>query len=137
MNSVFLDTSFAIALAVEQDAYHDPALRLAERVEEGRVPVTTTRPVVLEIGNYLATPARRPQTISYIEALRSEPAVTVVPLSDDLFRRGLALYRERQDKSWGLTDCISFVVMRTRDIREALTADGDFEQAGFRALLRE
>lgn len=45
--------------------------------------------------------------------------------------------RERPDKSWSLTDCISFVVMRDRDIRSALTADGDFEQAGFRALLRE
>ena len=56
---------------------------------------------------------------------------------EELFRRGFALYRERQDKSWGLTDCLSFVVMRERDIREALSADEDFEQAGFRALLRE
>lgn len=137
MDNVFLDTSFAIALAVEQDRYHDAALRLADRVENERVPVTTTRPVVLEIGNDLASPERRPRTISYVETLHREPAVTVVPLSDDLFRRGFALYRERPDKSWGLTDCLSFVVMRDRDVRAALTADTDFEQAGFRALLRE
>jgi len=40
------------------------------------------------------------------------------------------------DKEWGLTDCISFVAMRQRNLTEALTADSDFEQAGFKALLR-
>ncbi len=38
-------------------------------------------------------------------------------------------------KEWGLTDCISFVVMQKRSITEALTADDHFRQAGFRALL--
>ncbi len=37
----------------------------------------------------------------------------------------------------GLVDCISFVVMRERNIEAALTADEHFIQAGFRALLRE
>lgn len=136
MDSVFLDTSYVIALAVEGDTYHEKALQLADQIEEEGLPVITTRPVVLEIGNYLATPNRRPQTISYIETLRREPAVEVMPLSEELFERGFDLYRERSDKSWGLTDCISFVVMDERNMRDALTADGDFRQAGFNALLR-
>jgi predicted nucleic acid-binding protein len=37
--------------------------------------------------------------------------------------RGLALFAERQDKDWSLTDCISFVVMGEQGIAEALTAD--------------
>lgn len=36
-----------------------------------------------------------------------------------------------------MTDCISFVVMEEHGIRDALTADHHFTQAGFRALLRE
>jgi len=50
---------------------------------------------------------------------------------------GLELYARRPDKSWSLTDCISFVVMTDRGLTEALTGDHHFEQAGFRALLRE
>ena len=44
--------------------------------------------------------------------------------------------RQRQDKDWSLTDCISFIVMRDRRIVEALTGDHHFEQAGFVALLK-
>jgi predicted nucleic acid-binding protein len=135
MDSTFLDTSFAIALAVESDAHHSRALRLADRVDEERPSIVTTRAVLTEIGNYMATPQRRSYAASYIDALQRDPAVEIVPSSDDLFRRGLNLFRTRSDKAWGLTDCISFVVMRERGIWDALTADRDFEQAGFNALL--
>jgi len=46
------------------------------------------------------------------------------------------LFRSRQDKEWGLVDCLSFVVMQSLSITEALTADDHFNQAGFRALLK-
>ena len=49
--------------------------------------------------------------------------------------RGLELFGARPDKDWSLTDCISFAVMRERELTEALTADGNFTQAGFVALL--
>ena len=51
------------------------------------------------------------------------------------FKAGLELYGSRADKSWSLTDCISFSVMEARGIREALTGDQHFEQAGFVRLL--
>ncbi len=46
------------------------------------------------------------------------------------------LSRDRMDEEWGLTDCISFVVMRAWGLTEALTADKHFEQAGHVVLLR-
>ena len=46
------------------------------------------------------------------------------------------MFADRPDKQWSLTDCISFVVMEDRGMQDALSADRDFEEAGFRALLR-
>jgi predicted nucleic acid-binding protein len=40
----------------------------------------------------------------------------------------------RQDKQWGLVDCISFVVMREMNLTEALSFDQHFAQAGFKLL---
>jgi predicted nucleic acid-binding protein len=41
------------------------------------------------------------------------------------------------DKEWGMTDCISFIVMPDMGVIDALTTDDHFRQAGFRALLIE
>jgi len=60
----------------------------------------------------------------------------VVEPSAELFAAGVAFYAGRPDKDWPLTDCISFVVMEREGIREALTGDRYFEQAGFVALLK-
>jgi hypothetical protein len=49
--------------------------------------------------------------------------VEIVPLSEELHGRAMRLYRERPDNEWGLTDCVSFVVMQERGLTEALTTD--------------
>jgi hypothetical protein len=70
-----------------------------------------------------------------VDELLADPNVTVIPASPELFRAGLDLYGRRLDKEWSLTDCISLVVMEERGLREALTADPHFKQAGFKVLL--
>ncbi len=91
--------------------------------------------MVLEIGNALAKQRYRAAAVRLLEALENGPVVEIIPLSEGLYSRAMQLYRERPDKEWGLTDCVSFVVMQERSITEALTADDHFRQAGFRPLL--
>ena len=136
MASVFLDTAFTIALVNKRDVHHEKAGVLLKEIEQERTSVVTTQAVLIEIGNALATPVLRGIAAEYIDRLERDPSVEVVPLSDDLLRHALVLYKERPDKAWGLTDCISFVVMQDRGMTDALTADRHFEQAGFTALLR-
>jgi len=37
-------------------------------------------------------------------------------------KKGVGLYLSRIDKEWGLTDCISFVVMKEEGLSLAMTA---------------
>jgi predicted nucleic acid-binding protein len=60
---------------------------------------------------------------------------TVVHVDTALWERGWALFVARPDKDWGLTDCISFVVMQDRRIMQAFTSDHHFVQAGFKRLM--
>ena len=69
--------------------------------------------------------------------ISSDSQIEIVPQSPGLFRQALALYGERSDKDWSLTDCASFLIMDERRITETLTHDRHFEQGGYRALLRD
>lgn len=98
--------------------------------------MVTTRAVLLEIGNSLSRKRHRVLGVALLEFLEADPRVEIVPLSEDLYRKGFELFGQRRDKEWGLVDCVSFVVMQERELQESLTTDEHFEQAGFRALLR-
>lgn len=132
---LFLDTSYAIALSSPPDQYHARAVALAQQIEAQQRRFLTTRAVMLEIGNALAKPRYRAKAVRLLEAMEQDPAVEIVPLSEELYARAMRLYRERPDKEWGLTDCVSLVVMQERGLTEALTTDDHFRQAGFHPLL--
>lgn len=131
---VFADTLFWLALVVKQDQYHHRAQQWSLRIGAR---IITTVPVLLETANALARPAWRAAGVALIDHLLQRSDVEVVPLSVDLWQRGWNLYRDRPDKGWSLTDCVSFLVMQESGLADALTADEHFRQAGFRALLLE
>ena len=137
MTEFFLDASYAIALSSPPDQYHARAVALAAQVGREKRRLITTQAVVLEIGNALAKQRYRDAGARLLNVLEKDPSVEVVLLSADLFARAAKLYRDRLDKEWGLTDCVSFVVMQDRNLTEALTTDDHFRQAGYRALLIE
>lgn len=95
----------------------------------------TTEFVLLEVADALCQPRIRSQTIVFINRLRVLPELRIVPVSQNLLTDGWMLYSQRDDKNWGLTDCISFVVMEQGKITQAFTSDRHFEQAGFVKLL--
>lgn len=130
----FADTVFWIALVVKQDQYHERARQWSLRIT-GRI--TPTAAVLLETANALARPAWRAKGIALLEHLQQRSDVDLFPLSPELWRQSWTLYRDRHDKAWSLTDCISFQVMEGKGLRDALTADDHFRQAGFRAVLLE
>ena len=130
----FLDTVYLLALINPNDDWRPKALQWAAQISGALV---TTEAVLTEVADALCRGAHRRWAVEAIRDLRLDSMVTCVPGSAQLFAKGLGLYADRVDKNWSLTDCLSFIVMRERDIEQALTADIHFVQAGFRALLRE
>jgi len=128
----FVDTLFVVGYTNERDQYHEKALEQAAIYN--RKPVLVTDAVLLEIGNTLSGRFRQ-QAIQTIEDFFESDEVKIVRLDETLFDKAFQLYKTHADKSWGLVDCISFVVMREHNIMDALTCDKHFTQAGFRALM--
>jgi predicted nucleic acid-binding protein len=134
MNPVFADTSYYLALVNPVDPRHERALDMAENLL-GRTFVTEY--VLIELGSALSRGSDRSVFVELVKQLQNDRSTVIIPSSSSLFRQGLTLFAGRPDKDWSLVDCISFVVMKQRHLKEALSMDAHFAQAGFRALLRE
>jgi predicted nucleic acid-binding protein len=132
---IFLDSAFAIALSVETDSFHEKAVQISDDLD-GLI-LVTTRAILLEIGNALSKRSFRKASAALLASIEMDENVVIIPLSEELYEKGLNLFVKRLDKEWGLIDCISFVVMQERGMTKALTTDTHFQQAGFQALMRE
>ena len=93
--------------------------------------------ILLEIGDGYARSGRRAKGMELLDKFANEEGFQIVALSHDMVDQAITLFRSRPDKEWGLTDCVSFVLMEREGITQALTADVHFRQAGFEAMLVE
>lgn len=132
MTTVFADSYYYLALANSLDQGHAKALRFGDTF---RGQIITTEWILTEIGDAFSQSPDRAIFLEILATIENDPRTMVVEATHDLFLRGVQLFRDRSDKDWSLTDCISFVVMEEHAVRDSLTADHHFEQAGFVALL--
>ncbi len=132
MSAVFADSFYFLGLLNGADESHR---RCAAYARDFQGTFVTSDYVLVEVADGLATPRHRERTARFIQALQTNARVRIVSASRSLLGRGLDFYASRPDKEWSLTDCISFLVMTDEGLREALTGDRHFQQAGFVALL--
>jgi hypothetical protein len=137
---VFLDTSYIQALLNRRDQHHQRARALVSLTGEASE-IWVTEAVLIEVADALSGIDRQ-AAFAFLDSCYREGGIpggnmVIVTVDSTLLIRGLSLYASRPDKGWGLTDCISFVVMRDNRLIQALSADHHFVQAGFRALMLE
>ncbi len=134
-SQVFVDSSAWIALVDQSDEYCQRAEEVFLRLRMSRRLLLTTEYVLLEVANSSSRFEHRGRAVELIERLRTDQTILIKSSTAQLFEFGWQLFKSRPDKSWSLTDCISFVVMQRLGIGEAFTSDKHFEQAGFVKLL--
>src|SRR5262245_39852105 len=132
--SIFLDTNGWLALLNASENWHADAMDLwLDLVRRGNRIVLTDW-IIAETGNGLARSQTKAQFVNVVEQMLDAPSVDVISVDRGLLGRALSDYSNYTDKTWGLVDCASFIVMRDRGIAEAFTSDRDFQQAGFTCL---
>ena len=136
MRAVLADTFYWVALTNPADSHYQDAGALDDLLIGASI--YTTDEVLAEFLTFFAGNAwLRNRAAQTVLLLLQDPDVHVIPQSRESFLAGLELYRQRPDKSYSLTDCISMQTMHRHGITEALTNDHDFEQEGFHVLFRD
>ncbi len=131
--TVFVDTFALIAWLNPRDKAHACVVKYLNNFS-GRL--LTTQWVLMELADALSHPEARTTVVAFLKAVHSDPLFEVVGYLPEVFHAGFELFATRHDKSWSLTDCISFGVMTEHKVSEAITADHHFEQAGFQAVFQ-
>jgi predicted nucleic acid-binding protein len=130
---ILVDTGYLVALMELVDELNARASAWADAINE---PLLVSEYVLIESVNHLSRRISRSKAWALIDAVRGSGDYEFVTSSEELLGAGIQLHRQRSDKDWSLTDCISFHIMQSRGISRALAFDHHFEQAGFEALLR-
>lgn len=134
---IFVDAGGWIALAVPSDSLHARAVAVFSRLLQNNSRLITTESVLFETFDALSSPRVRYLAPVLRISLLKLRALEVIGVDEIARESALAFHQSRPDKEWSLTDCLSFVLMQQRGISAAIAFDHHFEQAGFRALLRE
>ena len=79
---------------------------------------------------------QRSKTLDFVYELLTNPYVEIVWVDKDLHHAALSLLQDRLDKTYSLCDAVSFVLMKHRNLYDALTTDHHFQQEGFVRLLQ-
>ena len=78
----------------------------------------------------------RANALAFIADMLNNEDVETVWVDENLHRTELAFLQTRLAKYYSLCDAVSFILMRSHGITEALTTDRHFEQEGLTRLLK-
>lgn len=130
MNHFFLDASYLIALELADDQHHSLALPHWQRIQQKPLQLTTTSYIFDEVVTFLNSRHLHSKAVKMGRILLSSPSIDLIQVDDELFGEAWQYFQRYDDKSYSLTDCISFIVMQRREISSCLTFDQHFAQAG-------
>jgi predicted nucleic acid-binding protein len=133
MKHLFVDSGFYIAWLNPDDELHPLAVPWMQRQD---LRVVTSEFVLLEVAARLSQPPLRSHFSLLLQRVRLDRNTRLVRSSQGLFNDAAELYAQRPDKGWSLVDCSSFILMQRFKLKDALTPDHHYEQAGFTPLLR-
>ncbi len=128
----FVDTSAFIAILDKDDNYHAKARVAWTGLLEQKADLITTSGILLETVAII----QHRMGINAVKAFNSAiyPLLEVVWIDKDLHDVGVNSVLLAGRKKLSLVDCISFNVMRQRELQYAFTFDKHFRQQGFKSV---
>lgn len=134
MASFFLDTSYVIALETSDDQNHKAASKHWQSLSKSSLQFLSTSYVFDEVVTFFNSRNQHTKAVEVGNRLLRSPTVQFVHVDEALFFEAWNFFINREDKTYSLTDCISFLVLKKLKCRTALTFDRHFVQEGFQTL---
>ncbi len=130
---MLIDTSGFLCRYQRKDLYHEKAVEFFDSATHR----LTSNYILAEyaaLAQVRGIPRR--QIIDFSEQILADDTIEIVWVDKIVHSQAVELLKQRSDKTYSLCDAVSFVLMRERQITDALTTDHHFEQESFTRLLK-
>ena len=127
--TIFVDTSALIALLDASEAKHTACARQWQRLLASDASLVTSSYVIVET----CAVAQRRLGMAAVRSLTTDfmPLLAIDWVDETVHGAGHAAMLTANRKELSLVDCVSFEIMRRRDVGTALALDSDFAAQGF------
>lgn len=126
---LFVDASGWIAAFNRRDRHHPDARGVIDACLVDRLRMATTNWTIYEALSTLKSRVGWQPASDLWELVSRPRAVTFVQVTEAIEARALDLFLRYRDKTWGVVDCASLVVMEELGCRQALAFDRHFVEA--------
>lgn len=134
MRKLFVDTAGWVACADRNDPAHGKCVAARDAQLRAGAVLLTTDYVVDETLTLLRLRLGLGAAGEWWQRISSSQRVVMAEVDRDLREDALRWFFRYDDKEFSFTDCTSFALMKRDKLREVLTTDRHFKQAGFHVL---
>lgn len=128
---IFLDTGAFIARFIQNDQYHQQAIRSWELLGQQDTKCTTSNFVLDETFTLLGRRAGNQFAHDRALNIYASQSLTIVRPDLDDEMNALSYFKKYGDQAISFTDCISFALMDRTRIKRVFTFDEHFTWAGY------
>lgn len=132
--TVFVDTSAWIALALAADPFHAAAVEVWRQLEAQGARLKSSIPVVLETYTFLGRSYGSATARAWRDSVQRLARFSTLPVTNADLAAAWAWLERRDLHKLSAVDATSFAVMRRQKIRRAFAFDHHFASAGFQLL---
>jgi len=130
---MLIDTSGFFCIHDKAERHHNLANEINQ---EFRARITTNYILAEYVALAIVRGLSQRKIAAFSKEILEDETIEIIWVDEKIHAEAVELLNERQDKTYSLCDAVSFVIMRERQITQALTTDKHFEQEGFVRLLK-
>jgi len=129
---VFIDTSAFYAIVDKDDANHETASEIINKLVGEKAELYTSNFILSETYTLLRNNVGHSKTIDFIEKARD--SLRIIHISEDIEERAIRILKKYSDKDFSFVDCTSFVIIEDLKFQKTFAFDKHFKQYGLATL---
>jgi predicted nucleic acid-binding protein len=132
---IFVDTSGFFSILSPRDVSHKEAVEILRKAKQTNQLFITTDYVIDETATLLKARGIGHLAGIFFDTVNASRVCRIEWMDHERFDRTQIYFEKQLDHAWSFTDCFSFLIMKELKLRNALTKDRHFKEAGYTPLL--